>query len=734
MIQSISISNVATYGIEPERMYDLRKLNFIFGSNGTGKTTISRIIANETADEYCDCSVNWSNGNSLETFVFNRDFIQHNFDQSEQIKGVFTLGEENIDILKKIKAAKDEIDVLGENISSGRIQLEGEDGNSGKLGTLKALEDELEETCWAQKRKHEGNFKAAFKGSLTKRKFREKILEELESNSEILFSLEALEKKAETVFGSDPEKEDRIPTINASAVLAHEGNSILAKRVIGKQDVDIARMITRLGNSDWVKDGRLFYEANDGICPFCQQPTPESFAKSLGEYFDETFERDSEKVVSLITEYKEDTENLLGKVNSIIDSTSKFLDLEQLKVQKEVLDSKVEVNLRILEEKKKEPSRAVALEPIGTIVEAIQNIIDSANKQIAEHNEIVNSLARKRRELTKQVWRYLLEELKSDLESYEKKKRDLNAAIESMNKKIANHRKEKKEKEARIKKLEKKTTSIQPTIDDINSILKSFGFHGFALAGTDDDISYKLIREDGSDAKDTLSEGEKGFITFLYFYHLLKGSQTSSGVNTDRVVVFDDPVSSLDSDVLFVVSHLIKRIFRDVRERTGLTKQVFVLTHNIYFHREVTFQKNRSCEDVMKDESFWTIRKSSRRSCLKHHDSNPVKTSYELLWAEVRNPDRSSLTIQNTLRRILENYFKILGGFSFDRICEEFSGNDKIICRSLFSWIHHGSHYTLDDLHISTTEPMVDSYLKVFKEIFDKTNHIEHYKMMMRET
>jgi AAA15 family ATPase/GTPase len=41
MIESIAISRVATYDDLPEVLDGLSQFNFIFGSNGTGKTTIS---------------------------------------------------------------------------------------------------------------------------------------------------------------------------------------------------------------------------------------------------------------------------------------------------------------------------------------------------------------------------------------------------------------------------------------------------------------------------------------------------------------------------------------------------------------------------------------------------------------------------------------------------------------------------------------------------------------------
>ena len=264
-------------------------------------------------------------------------------------------------------------------------------------------------------------------------------------------------------------------------------------------------------------------------------------------------------------------------------------------------------------------------------------------------------------------------------------------------------------------------------------MLKSFGFDGFALVKSERERFYKIQRPDGSDAKETLSEGEKSFVTFLYFYHLLKGSESESGMTSDRIVVFDDPVSSLDSDILFIVSNLIKGLFDEVRSRSGTIKQIFVFTHNVYFHKEVSFNPRRSADQRLKDETFWTVRKANQQSKLRSHNTNPIKTAYELLWIEVRNPDRDNLSIQNTLRRILENYFKILGNVDPDRICEKFDGKEKLICRSLFSWVNDGSHFAHDSLYVSIDNSMVENYLSVFKRIFKKTDHLAHYNMMMGE-
>ena len=227
-----------------------------------------------------------------------------------------------------------------------------------------------------------------------------------------------------------------------------------------------------------------------------------------------------------------------------------------------------------------------------------------------------------------------------------------------------------------------------------------------------------------------MSEGERSFITFLYFYHLIRGSVTSDGTTSDRIVVFDDPVSSLDSDILFIVSSLIKRVLDDAIAGRGQVKQVFVLTHNIYFHKEVSFDPKRGGE-ARAHETFWIVRKENGTSILTSYDHNPIKTSYELLWSEVRSTNRSTLTIQNTLRRIVESYFKLLGNMDRDEIVAKFEGREKQICGSLFSWVNDGSHAVHDDLYVSVDTSVVDRYLNVFKKIFEKTGHIGHYEMMI---
>lgn len=185
MIESIQIQDVATYGNTPEHLTGLSRFNFFYGSNGSGKTTISRVIADEGS--FPSCRVTWKGGTRLQTMVYNHDFIVKNFNQSAELKGIFTLGEQNVETLSKIAIAKTEIDGLTDTIAKLNLALQGIDGVRGKKGELASLDEEFKNKCWAQKQKHDAKLSGAFEGFRgSAEKFKGKILQERSSNSATL--------------------------------------------------------------------------------------------------------------------------------------------------------------------------------------------------------------------------------------------------------------------------------------------------------------------------------------------------------------------------------------------------------------------------------------------------------------------------------------------------------------------------------------------------------------------
>ena len=356
-----------------------------------------------------------------------------------------------------------------------------------------------------------------------------------------------------------------------------------------------------------------------------------------------------------------------------------------------------------------------------------------ANKSINAHNKIVLDYTNQREELISSIWKYLTDDNKTDIDTYINELDALNKGIEGIQQQYEKFKEEHRLLKVEINKLSLDVTSSEPTVIQINNTLKTYGIQSFTIVPSKkEENHYEIQREDGSLAESTLSEGEVTFITFLYFLQIAKGSLEEGKTSEDKILVIDDPISSLDSNILYVVSTLIKSILKDVRENKGNILQVILLTHNVFFHKEVSFIDGRTPR--LNNTNYWILRKKNKISSIQvFGQENPIHSSYELLWKELKQ-ENALVSVHNTMRRIIENYFRILGKNRDDKLIGKFdTKEEQDICRALISWINDGSHSVNDDLFIEYQDETIENYKKVFKAIFEKTNHIEHYKMMMEE-
>lgn len=430
MISEIQINAVATYNI-PATLSDLRAINFIFGANGTGKTTVSRVI--EKVDGHAHCSLRWQNGTALQVVVYNRDFVERNFNQENTVQGVFTLGDNQVEAEREIARLQPEINKISGDINSLNNHLDGENGQSGKRMEIADLEPELRDKCWKQKQLHDDYFQVAFSGVRNNAEnFKARVLAEKASNNAELLTLDELKEKAKTVFSSSLERVSSLTNISATTLIAAESHALLQKPIVGNQDVDIAALIDRLGNSDWVKQGLKYHEQDKSTCPFCQQSTDENFAKSLASFFSEAYDEDIQVLNKLAVEYKGAIDQLATVIQGNIDQNNPFLNNELFDAEAQLLAERLKRNLALIEGKIVEPSQKITLDPIDSLGTKLQNLIAEGNAAIASHNQTVANIATEKQALTSQVWRYVINELADDLSQYEQKKIRLNKAIQGM--------------------------------------------------------------------------------------------------------------------------------------------------------------------------------------------------------------------------------------------------------------------------------------------------------------
>ncbi|WP_231205002.1 ATP-binding protein [Helicobacter pylori] len=744
-ISQIVLKNAATFDESGASFEDLNFINFIYGTNGSGKTTTSSFLKNlaenRIEDKFANSEIKWYNGESLKIEVYNKQFKEEQF-RNSQVKGIFMLGKKTNENLENIESKKESIKKENEKKTKNKESSE-------KLKQEKEKkEKDFTDSCWEKLyKKNEEDFKETLKGFKLKEKFKEKILEEFKNNerNESEVKLEKLKENIRIVFSKS--QTELVPLeCNLTDFDSIENHSIWEQKIVGSGDVAIADLIEKLSNEDWVAQGREYLSKDGNACPFCQQKTiTEEFKKQLESYFDTSYQKSTDTIKKMKEDYTSRTDEVLERLDEIVkteqDNLQTKLNTEIFKRIIETLRSKINGNWQKMRDKSKEMSRSFKLESTKNEIKEIRDLIDTANQQIANHNEMIKDIQNQKKICVEQTWKFLINEFKSDIQEYNKKHYGLEKGIKKLENEISEIEGKIERLENEIRELEKNMVSIKPIVNEINTLLKGYGFTNFGLACTEDEKSYRIQREDGQLVGETLSEGEVTFITFLYYYHLTKGSLKENDISKNKVLVIDDPISSLDSNILFIVSVLVKDLMKETMEEKTNIKQVIILTHNTYFYKEITLEYD--LKRYQGKYSFWIIKKDSNISKIEKFEKNPVKNSYELLWQEVRRAKHevrqakenniSWVSLQNVMRRIIEYYFRILGGFEHnDSLSECFENiEEKRVCNSFIAWFNDGSHGISDDLFVQSQDTSIETYLKVFENIFKITGHEAHYKMMM---
>ena len=184
MISKIILDKVATYtGVE----FAPAKVNYIYGGNGTGKTTISKVIANKVV--YPDCVVEIADV-TVDKCVYNRDFVKEHFSQSSSVKGIFTLGKDTKDAKEFIEKKKAELDQLNQNINGNEENIRKQEGY------IQTETDIFEKQTWVVKKKYEEPFREAYEGFMGSMKsFSKKCLDEKENASNLIDFEKLVERK-----------------------------------------------------------------------------------------------------------------------------------------------------------------------------------------------------------------------------------------------------------------------------------------------------------------------------------------------------------------------------------------------------------------------------------------------------------------------------------------------------------------------------------------------------------
>jgi len=726
MITKIILKKVASYGEDPAILETDKKINFIYGLNGTGKTTISKYLQNKDDLNFCNCSVEGINNEKI--LVYNQKFIDDNFYLSPTQKGIFSLKSENKEAKEKIDNATEEIKKLNAQIKNDELKTGLQFDLKKKQNDIENLQNTAEVKTWEIKTKYSGGDRIlefcleGKKGS--KKDLFDHISKIQKSTNKPEKTINDLKKEAEATQGANAKTYNETLIEKAEFDFWKiEEKTIFQEIIIGNENSQVSELITKLNNSDWVEKGREFInepETENETCPFCQLKTiTKKLYQEIQNYFDETYQQKIKILKSLDEEYFNEYQNVKNLENKLLQiDFIKNKETEFKLLFKNLID-KLSNNWSEINRKIKSPNITIVLESSILEQKALNDFLDSIIEEIKIHNEKVKNKQNTKNQIIKDFWEIMRWEYDQTIENYFSQKSKLQtekSGIESQELQIKGNI---QDQEKIIKEAQKEMVNIQDAIDNINSELILFGLDGFSIVPAGEQ-TYKLNRPNEDITKfETLSEGEKTVISFLYFLELCKGKENNDEVVTEKIVVIDDPISSLSHMYVFNVAQLIRKCFFNDEY-----KQVFILTHNLYFFHELLHkQKDNNCK------LFRLFR--SGFSKLSEMNRKDIQNEYQSYWQilkDFENGNATKVILANAMRNILERFFGFIEKNDFNELTKELEKEEKN--NFFIRYINKESHS--DPINISDTKEIEPQIFKeAFKKIFEDSGYIEHYNKMM---
>ena len=252
MITKISIQQVAIYGENPAVLETNKKINIIYGLNGTGKTTISKFLRNNNDPDFSKCSIEGLNNEKL--LVYNQGFIDENFYQDTQ-KGIFSLKSENKKAKVQIENANKEIKKINDQIKNDEVATGFQFDLDKNKESIADLQKTTETETWKIKTEYSGGdriLQFCLEGKMgSKNSLFEHIskLPKLENKPQK--TTEDLKKEAEATQGENakPYNESLIKKVDFDFEKI-EKREIFKEVIIGNENSQVAELIAKLNNSD----------------------------------------------------------------------------------------------------------------------------------------------------------------------------------------------------------------------------------------------------------------------------------------------------------------------------------------------------------------------------------------------------------------------------------------------------------------------------------------------------
>lgn len=559
---------------------NFRRYNLIYGFNGCGKSTLSRLFSSLQVGELHDrlpegCSFEVAsddgafygfptNPNGLESrlLVFNSDYVEQNLQWSAgEANPVFYIGADQADAATELTKIEGEI---------------------AKAETAKALAIEAKKT--AEKGfatfKRERARSIASRLYLGSRKYEAPQLandfETWKDDTSATMSEEQLRAAEATRQLAEPLP--KIATIEFDpAAIAAAYRFIVDMCSQSLATVALDEVQRHPDMLLWLKQGHEFHQSEAlSNCLYCGNELSAERRSQLSAALDNSVDQ----FVARLSRTADRLDTVLATVSNIANAapTSDALVAEvrtEYTAKRGLVAQQVDAAVTLLtalrevvNAKIARPASPADLNDLPdelafeAVSQELAEIITLVNDAVTRHNEIVSNFAKHKEGAETAIRRHYILDCRDE---FAKHAAELEAAVADLSEKTDSLG----QLQASATDLRQKIRAHGPAATAINKLVASYLGHS-ELAIHPVEKGYQLHRH-GKPIAGMPSEGEKTAIAIAYF---LSSIEADNRKLKDVIVVIDDPVSSLDTRALNFACSL-------VRSRLENAAQVFILTHNL---------------------------------------------------------------------------------------------------------------------------------------------------------
>ncbi|MFN8682903.1 AAA family ATPase [Paracoccus sp. P2] len=656
------------HGHKPESPdADFASKTIVYGFNGTGKTSLSRVFSSLEANAPVDglgkgasFKVKFSDGTTAteadfmhplgnHLLVFNSDFISRNFRWDEgSALPIFHIDEENIEKVNELRQLEADLETASPEARAAKTRQDTAEREYKDKGTeIGGRVREARGTGYTQQ----------FNRGNVDREYSEKEFTEQDNLAE-----DRIDECRAIIRQSEP-----LPKINLALELPESfQNELQTACELVRRDfsAQLSSDLTAHPNMlAWVAEGHQYHEENQlGSCLHCGNQISDQRRKTLAALFSESWQEQTNAVTAAIEWCGRSRSLLRGWLegfpsqSAIQPTLAKGFSEVEKAFRAELISTGTAIKQmqEALAERQRNPMESQAVpDNVTKLLEAdwLNGFNDSKNRLltvISEHNSINDQFRQRKDDAANALKGHVLF---AEQNSYRQLKRKAEEA-EKVAQKAQSTAKVLKEKAETLRNAIRKHGIAA---NELNKLLHEYlGHNSIRLEAKDE--GYQLVRADGSIAQN-LSEGEKTALTFCFF---LTQFGAEGRDKKKLVVVIDDPVSSLDSNAQTYAFGLIKK-------HTKRVAQVILLTHNLklmHMAKRAFFRGVNFGDTVPQGLLFVDCRddgKGSRKSALVKMPSHLAKydSEYQYLFSVVFGASDQLSTdylylLPNAIRKLLE--------------------------------------------------------------------------------